>query len=145
MIDKFKENSLYILGFMTLVFLLMQFQHCSDSKRIEDQAKRFDQSISAINDTLKKTINSQGDTVFTKRVVEYSLKELVNSESFKSLSEANKKFYIELQKVKGIIASSQATINSQAEMIKNLSYKPGTTVTDSTAVSYTHLTLPTID
>lgn len=129
--EKLKKNWSYIVLGLAVLFFLLNIQQCNKNKEEKVKYEKFDQSLSAINDSLKKTINAQGDIVFTKKAVEFSLKELLNSEGFKSLSEENKKFYQELQKVKGLIASSQATLNAQAEIIKNLSYGQGATVTDS--------------
>ncbi len=129
MLEKLKANWQWIVVVTAILLLMLNISQCNKSKSDANIADKFDKSIAAINDTLKKTVNSQGDTVFTKRAVEFALNGLVNSESFKSLSDDQKKFYTELQKVKGLLASSQATINSQAEIIKNLSYGSGTTVT----------------
>lgn len=131
MIDKLKKNWGFIVLSIAVLLLLLNIKQCNKSKEQEAKYEKFDQSMAAINDSLKKTVNAQGHTVFTKKAVEFALKGLLESEGFKSLSEENKKFYQELQKVKGLIASSQATINAQAEIIKNLSYGQGVTVTDS--------------
>lgn len=124
-----KKNWQWIITVIAILLLLLNIKQCNTGNEQQARFDKFDKAIAAIGDTLKKTVNAQGDTVFAKKVAEFSLKDLVNSESFKSLSEENKKFYLELQKTKGLIASSQATISAQAEVIKNLSYGSGATVT----------------
>ena len=136
MVDKVKNNWAFIVLGIAVIAILLNLKQCNDKKTADEKAIKFDQSIAAINDTLRKVRNAQGDSVFIKRAVEYSLSELVKSESFKSLSEDNKKFYQELTKVKGLIASSQATISSQAEIIKSLAYDKGTVVT-ATQICFT--------
>lgn len=131
MLEKLKKNWAFVVLAIAVLLLLLNIKQCNDGRKAAASAEKFDQSIAAINDTLKKVRNANGDTVFQKRVAEYNLKALLTSESFKSLSIDNQKFYLELTKVKGLIASSQATINSQAEIIKNLSYDKGTVITDS--------------
>lgn len=144
MLEKLKNNSQLIILIIAIALLLLNIRQCNNSKSDAERYDKFDKSIAAINDTLKKSINAQGDTVFTKRAVQFELKELVNSESFKSLSEENKKFYNELQKVKGLVSSTQATINAQAEIIKNLSYGQGVVVT-STDVCFQKNSTKTIE
>lgn len=129
--EYFKKYWQWIVLVVAILLLMLNIKQCNSGKEQAARFDKFDKAISAIGDTLKRTINAQGDTVFAKKVAQFSLKDLVNSESFKSLSSENKKFYTELQNVKGLVASSQATISAQAEIIKNLTYGTGVTVTDS--------------
>lgn len=141
MLQKLKDNIALVLALVALVAILLNFKQCGDVNAAKQNAKDFDRAISAITDSIKKTVNKQGDTVFVKRAVQFELKDLVNSESFKNLSEQNKQFYLELQKVKGLVASSQATIQSQAELIKSLTYGKNVTVTDSSVCFQKHSNL----
>ena len=129
MLEKAKANWQWIVVIAAVLLLLLNIKQCNDGKAATAKAEKFDEAIASINDKLVKVVDAQGDTAFQKRAAEYNLKELVNSESFKSLSEENKKFYQELTKVKGLIASANATISAQSELIKSLGYTTGTTVT----------------
>lgn len=131
MLEKAKKNWQWIVVIAAVLLLLLNIKQCNDGRAATAKAEKFDESIAAINDKLTKVVDASGDTAYQKRAVEYSLKELINSEAFKNLSEENKKFYQELSKMKNVIAASNATISAQAEIIKNLSYGSGVTVTDS--------------
>lgn len=126
-----KKNFTLILIVVLVAAILLNLRQCNSNKDLKHNAEQFDRSIAALNDSIKKVVNAQGDTVFRERVVEYDLGDLVKSEAFKSLSKEKQKFYLELQKTKGLLASAQATIESQAQIINQVKYTDTVSINDS--------------
>jgi hypothetical protein len=71
--DKIKNNITLILAGITIILVLLNLKQCSNNSALKQDAKKFDQSIAALHDSIRKTVNSKGDTVFAERVVEYGL------------------------------------------------------------------------
>ncbi len=129
MLEKIKENLILVLAIAVIALVLLQVKSCNDRAADKASFQQFDKSIAAIDSKVTKGVNAQGDTVFTKGAASFTLKDLINSDAFKSLSAQNQQFYTELQKVKGLVASSNATILAQSEIIKNLKPSAGESIT----------------
>jgi hypothetical protein len=129
MLEKIKDNLLLIMAIGILALGLMLIKSCKDASDAKQRYDNFDKSLSAIESKITKTKNAQGDSVFVKGAASITLKDLVNSDAFKNLSAQNQQFFTELQKVKGLVASANATIQSQSEIIQTLKPQTGETVT----------------
>ena len=117
-----KTNLVYILLGIIVILFLFSLKQCSSNSELKNTAEQFDRTISALNDSIKKVVNTQGDTVFREKVVDYNLDDLVKTEAFKSLNKDKQTFYLNLEKTKGLLASAQATIESQAQIINQTKY-----------------------
>ena len=113
---------------IAIIFVLLYFKQCSDSK---DRFNDYDRAIAALNDSIHKVISNK-DTVFIERVVSFDLKDILNSEAYKSLSKEKQKFLRDLLKVKGLLASAEITIESKDSIIDALAYQLNQYQTDST-------------
>lgn len=139
MIQKIKDYAVLILIGVVLILLLTNISTCNSKKNSEELASQFDKSIAALNDTLKKTVNKEGDSVWQQKTVSIALDAFVNSETFKSLDKDKQKWFAELQKTKGLLAAAEATIQYQRTFIDSLTYKGSSAVaseTDSTVCFY---------
>jgi len=110
-----------------IIFALLYISNCSSSR---DRFKDYDKAVAALNDSIKKVV-SKKDTIYVERVVSFDLKDIINSEVYKTLSKEKQKFLNDLLNVKGLLASAQATIESKDEIIESLAYKLSLYQTDS--------------
>lgn len=67
---------------------------------------QYELSISALNDSLISRIENN-NIIYSKKVPEINIKDLINSEYFKTLEENQKQYYKELSKINGLIMSNQ--------------------------------------
>ena len=131
-LQKIKDNLATVLAIVVAILIIFNLKQCSSNLDQKDEAKKFDKAIAALNDSITKYVNAAGDTVFGEKAVSFDIDDVVNSEAFKSLSEKNKQFYLEIKKQKNVIARAQATIAAQGEVIKSFNYDTAnTTITDS--------------
>lgn len=131
MIEQIKKSAIVIilglaimLGFSVVTCVRGNLQHKAD-------IVKFDQTVTALGDSIKKTVNSKGDTVFVEKVVQADLDDLVKTDFFKQLSKEKQAYYLDLKKTKGLLAASQETIQKQGEIIASLTDTVGVR-TDST-------------
>ncbi len=129
-----KKDAFY--GIIILIILICSMFYIQQTiKHMDDKFKQYDNSISAINDTIKKTVHDNFVT-YSKLSPEIDIKTLVNSEFFKTLSADQKSFYKELLKIKGLISATQIELHKHGEAIASfnagqvhgdtISYKYGT-------------------
>lgn len=139
MIETIKRYGTLILLGIVFILLITNVSTCNSKKNSEELASQFDKSIAALNDSLKKTVNKEGDSVWQQKTVSIALDAFVNSETFKSLDKDKQKWFAELQKTKGLLAAAEATIQYQRTFIDSLTYKGSSAVaseTDSTVCFY---------
>lgn len=122
MLDKIKKNFALIMTVIAIALFLFSWKQCSDLKSAKQDAKSFDQTVAALNDSIKRVIKKNGDTVYVEKVASFSLKDIVNSEAFKSLSKEKQQFYLELQKTKGLLAAQTAKLHVQDSIIRTIGY-----------------------
>lgn len=129
------KNKLTLLIILVIVLLLTNFSSCYKNILTNKESKRvievYEQNIIALNDSIIKTKNKKGETIFTEKAVHGNLDDIINSSAFKQLSKEKQQFYLELQQTKRIVAAAQATITSQQTLINSLQYNTNTIVTDS--------------
>lgn len=126
-----KNKNLVIFILLTAITLMMFFgiKSCNDDNKTK---QRYENTIVALNDSLKKVVNSKGDTVFIEKAAEMTPKDIMNSALYKTLDAKTQEYIKELAKTKGLLASANATIVTQGEIIKGYQYGSGVTQTDST-------------
>jgi hypothetical protein len=127
-----KDNLLIILIILVFVLIGLNIFTFNSLRNNSATAKDFDRAIAALGDSLKLVINKKGDSVYQQKVVSFDLDDFVKSEVFKSLDEDKKRFYLELQKTKGLLASAQAIIRKQDSILTYYQYNPTVIKTDST-------------
>lgn len=120
MLEKFKKYTNAIIAILVIIVLLLGTYTCKREVAHNQDMKQFDQTVTALNDSIQKVVNSKGDTVFVDRVVQADLDDLVNTEAFKKLSKEKQAYYLDLKKTKGLLAASQETIQKQGEIIASL-------------------------
>ena len=92
--------------------------------------ENYEKTIAALNDSMRVSIKN-GIAEYSKKAPEIMLEQLTNSEYFKTLSEEQKKFYTELSKIKGLVASTKAELQLQGQQLADIKNKVGTVETDS--------------
>lgn len=99
------------------ILISMNITQCNKSN---DNQKHLEQTVFALNDQIKTIINKDGEIAYTQKMVEYNLKDLIKSDMFKTLPEAQQKLYKELLKTKGLISDLQSVISAQSEIISSI-------------------------
>lgn len=128
-----KNDVIYIIVIVILLLstILMYNKISNMSKRFDD----YENTIGALNDTIRKTIHD-GFVVYDKKTPEIDLKELMNSEYFKTLSKEQKEFYKELKGIKGLISSTKAQLNKQGSLIDELLASNTSAIIDSNRITF---------
>ena len=71
--EKLKNNALLITSLIALVAILLCFKQCSNNISLKSNVKQYNQAILALNDSMHKTVDKHGDTVYVQRTVQYDL------------------------------------------------------------------------
>ena len=106
--------------------------------------ENYENTISALNDSIKVSIKN-GITEYSKKAPEIMLDQLTNSEYFKTLSDEQKKYYTELSKIKGLVASTKAEIQLQGQQLAEIKNIVGTVETDSLGGKICYRTTDTLE
>lgn len=123
MLEKVKNNLSLLLAIVAIVFACLFLKQCNNTKTAKQGAKDFDKAIAALNDSLKKVVNSKGDTVWQEKVVSFDLKDIMNSETYKSLDKANQAYIKKLRDTKGLLAQAEYQLAAKDSIISSLGYK----------------------
>lgn len=132
--EKIKKYAYAIISIFLIIILLLGTYTCKREIAHNQDMKQFDQTVTALNDSIKKVVNSKGDTVFVEKVVQADLDDLVKTDAFKNLSKEKQAYYLDLKKTKGLLAASQETIQKQGEIIASLTDTVG--VRNDSSVCY---------
>jgi len=92
--------------------------------------QNYENTIAALNDSIHVAIKN-GIAEYSKKTPEILLDQLTNSEYFKTLTAEQQKYYTELSKIKGLIASTKAEIQLQGEQLAELKSNVGAIEKDS--------------
>jgi hypothetical protein len=130
-----KNMSIKDIVYMAVITLILSIGGCQYFNKMDQLNQKFDSyemSIKSLNDSVTHTIQN-GIDVYSKASVEMNLKELTNSEFFKSLTDNQKKFYSELRSVKGLISATHAELRKQGQLLGEIAEhsNPGTVSDDS--------------
>lgn len=117
MIEKIKDYGLYIIALLIIAVVVIGVQKCEGDSKHKAEIAQFDQTVTALSDSIRKTVNSKGDTVYSEKVVYGDLNDITETEYFKQLSKEKQAYYLDLKKTKGLLAASQETIQKQGELI----------------------------
>lgn len=112
-----KRDIIYIL-----IILILFIGGVLMFNKINNINKKFDlyeNTINALNDSITKTIDDKFIT-YSQKSPEIDIKNLTNSEFFKTLSKEQQEFYNELKNIKGLISSTNAELYKQGYMIDNI-------------------------
>jgi len=116
------------------ILLLCNFYFINKINNMSEKFDNYENTISALNDSIHVTIKN-GITEYSKKTPEIYLDEFIKSETFKSLSADQKKYYTELSKIKGLISATNAELQKQGTDLAALKgFNPGVIVGDS--ISY---------
>lgn len=113
-----------------VIFLLSIFMNFFMYNKIVNMGDKFDKyenTIKALNDTLTLKIDGQ-NAIWSKLTPEININDLVNSEYFKNLSTDQQIYYKELQKIKGLIASTKAELTKHGEILDELNVSKDATI-----------------
>lgn len=125
---KNKKDIIYIgIIIFLLIGTVFMFNKLSN---ISDKFDRYETTISALNDSVHVALEGK-NTIYYQKSPEIDIKDLVNSEYFKTLSADQQAYYNELSKIKGLISSSKAELEKQGELIALLMDHSGTLKNDS--------------
>lgn len=124
-----KENKKYIFIIAIILFLsiFVNFIMYNKINNMNDTFNKYENNIKALNDTLSVRFDGQ-NAIWTKLTPEIDIKQLTNSEYFKTLSEDQRKYYMELSKIKGLIASTTAELNKQGTILEGLNISNSATI-----------------
>lgn len=112
----FKEITAIVIIILLFLFLGISYQKISN---MNTKMQNYEKTIAALNDTIKVTVNN-GFTEYSKQSPEIDIKELTKSEYFKTLSEEQQKFYKEIKKMNGVIASTKADLEMNKILLDSL-------------------------
>lgn len=128
-----KKDIFYIIIIAMVLFLGGCFFN-NKMNTLNAKYDNYENTIKALNDSIHVSIKN-GFTEYSKAAPEIYLDQLTNSEAFKSLAADQKKYYLELSKVKGLVSSTYAELQKQGTDIASLKgINPGTIKGDS--ISY---------
>lgn len=131
--EKTKKTGIIIA---IILFLLMFIGNVFLINKVMNQDEKFDryeQSISALSDSVHHSIKN-GLDVYSQKAPEIAIKDLVNSEYFKTLSAEQQKFYNDLKNIKGLIAATKIELEKQGHLLDEIN--KGTIETDSTGKQF---------
>lgn len=126
MLTKIKEYGLLIIALLLICMLALQLQKCQGDKDQRAALVKLDQNLTALDDSIKKKLNQNGDTVFSERSVDMSIDDLVKTSFFKQMSKEKQQYYLDLQKTSGLLAASYEVIHKQDSLLASLKYNVGT-------------------
>lgn len=112
-----KRDLLY--GVIIILLLLFNFMTINKMNNMNDKFDKYEQTISALNDTVSKRID-KGMTYYTQKTPEIYLSDLLKSEYFKTLTEEQKRYYQELNKIKGLLSATEAQLRKQGQIIDQI-------------------------
>lgn len=117
-----------------VILLLSNFYFLNKINNMSQKFDNYENTISALNDSIHVTVKN-GITEYAKKTPEIYLNEFIKSETFKSLTVDQKKYYNELSKIKGLISATNAELQKQGSDLADLKGKnPGIISGDS--ISY---------
>jgi hypothetical protein len=115
-----------VILFLCIILAFVWNNNQNNMKKFEN----YENTIKALNDTIQ--INFDGiNKTFSKTSPEIDLKDLLNSETFKSLSDDQKAFYSELKRIRGLISATNAHLIKQDSILQTLYNNPGIISDDS--------------
>jgi len=129
--DKLNLREIIIIA-ACVILIVMDITQC---KRTNSTQKKLEQTVFALNDQIKIIIDKDGEIAYTQKMVEYNLRDLIKSDVFKTLPEAQQKLYKELLKTKGLISDLQSVIQAQGVVISNLT-NPGVVTVNGDSVCF---------
>lgn len=115
----FNRTFIIIVIILFVISILSNFIMFNKIGNMNKKFNNYENTIAAFNDSLIVKIEN-GIAIWQKKSPEINIDDLINSEFFKSLSEEQQKYYIELSKVKGLIASTKAELEKHEEILKTL-------------------------
>lgn len=121
-----------LLMLAIIVLIAMNISRCN---KANDDQKQLEQAVFALNDEIKTIIDKDGEIAYTQKMVEYNLRDLIKSDVFKTLPEAQQKLYKELLKTKGLISDLQSVIQAQGVVISNLT-NPGVVTVNGDSICF---------
>lgn len=134
---KFERKDLYytIIILILLFFSIIGFNKLNN---VSEQYKNLENTIAAMNDTIQVINNKDGSTTFQQLSPEIYLKDLINSEYFKTLSADQQEFYTQLNSIKRLISATKAELQKQGEVLASIGYaqNPGTVNPQTDSISF---------
>jgi len=123
-----KKNLTLVIIFIILLFgLIFTYNKYSN---LNKKMNIYENTILALNDSIH-TIKDGKNTIYYQQAPEINIKDLINSEYFKTLSKEQQLYYNELSKIKGLISSSKAELEKQGNIIEILLNHSGTLKNDT--------------
>ena len=129
-----KREIILIIIFLVILFLAGSF-FISKINNMGDKFDKYESTISALNDSIHISIKD-GITEYTKKTPEIYLDEFVKSEVFKTLSEDQKQFYTDLNKIKGLISATNAQLQKQGTDLAIIKDNQETGIINNDTISY---------
>lgn len=138
-----KKDIFYII---VIVLLLIGGFIFYNNSMANEKAKyeNYEKTIAALNDSMKVSIKN-GIAEYSKKAPEIMLDQLTNSEYFKTLSAEQQKYYNELSKIKGLVASTKAEIQLQGQQLAEIKNIVGTVEVDSLGKKICYRTTDTLE
>ena len=125
-----QKDILYV--FIIIFIVLINYYNLTKINNMNNKFNLYENTIKALNDSIHITVKN-GITEYSKLTPEIDLTELTNTEYFKTLSKKQQEYYLELSKIKGLIASTNAELSKQGEVLDKINQKqnPGKIDNDS--------------
>lgn len=125
--DKLQQ---YII-FAVILFLAVLIAHCAGEEKARQEAKTYNQSIKALQDSFKQVITRK-DTFWEIKTVEMSPEEIMETDVYKTLSEEKQTYIKELKKTKGLLAATKAKVEATIQETNSVALPQTAIKTDST-------------
>lgn len=127
-----KENLMLILCLAVLLLIGMNIWTINSNLNLRGEVARIEMRDAALTSKMD-TIVENGIKKYTRQTPEGNIDDIINSDIFKNLPKDQQNYYLELKKVKGLLAASEAHLNMQGEILKQLLLSDSqATVTDTT-------------
>lgn len=128
-------REIIIISVFLVIFILFGVLFFNKINNMSDKFDNYENTINALNDSIHVSINN-GITEYAKKTPEIYLDEFINSEIFKTLSDDQKQFYNDINKIKGLISATNAQLQKQGTDLATLKNNQNSGVINNDTISY---------
>lgn len=110
---------------LTLILILILFivgGWIWHNNQISNARKKFDQNYVALQDSLKKELDDEGDTVYVDKSPEVNPEDIKELEIYKQLEKKTQRYIDKLSNVENLLSATRAKLESQRELIDSFEY-----------------------
>lgn len=131
-----KKDLFYII--IIILLLLFGIFAVNRMNNMGEKYNNLENTISAMNDTIQVINNNDGSKTYQQLSPEIYLKNLLETEYFKTLTTEQQEYYTELNDIKRLISATKAELQKQGEILSeiNSSQNPGEINLEHDSISF---------